>query len=161
MIKSVFQGLFNAEVNKHYSMIMPVKQMLYDLSAWVHRAVFGEVETVTDNLTLTASDSGKTFLVGTDAKTITLPPTQAGVKYTFVNIGADGNNIITISPNASDAIYGTLTLADSIVKAAATDDKDLINTKATAVKGDSVTLVGDGGVGWAIVASTGIWAKQG
>ena len=161
MIKATFQGLFNAEVNRNFSWVMPVKQMLYDLSAWVHRAVFGEVETLTVDTTLTASDSGKTFLIGTDEKTITLPATQAGVKYTFVNIGANANNIITISPNASDAIYGTITMADTVVVAAATDDKDLINTKATAIKGDSVTLVGDGGAGWVIVHSTGIWAKQG
>ena len=68
------------------------------------------VETITASKTLSYIDSGKVFLVGTDALTITLPATKTGVKYTFVNSGAAGNNIITISPNSSDAIKGNLCL---------------------------------------------------
>jgi len=125
--------------------------------------VFGgksAVETITAARTLTVEDSGKVFLVGTDALTITLPATVAGVTYTFLNSGADGNNIITISPNASDAIHGTITLAASVVVLSGTDDKDLINTKATATTGDTVTIVGDGSTGWMVLASTGIWASE-
>jgi len=117
------------------------------------------VETLTDDKTLTLVDSGKVFLIGTDAKTVTLPSTVKGIEYTFVNSGADGNNIITLSPAAADGIFGTLTLAASVVQMAGTADTDLINTKSTALKGDSVTLVGDGVDGWAIVASSGIWAS--
>lgn len=163
MIKSVFQGLFKAEVNQNYAFVMPVKQMLFDLAGWVHRAIFSEVVTVTDNLTLTASDSGKTFLVGTDAKVITLPATEAGVKYTIINSGAAGNNIITISPQAADGISGTITLASTVVVDAGVVNKDLINTKATAKCGDSVTLIGTGNAGtaaWIIAGSTGIWAAE-
>jgi len=126
----------------------------------VASGVLDEVEIVTDDRVLTQADSGKVFMIATDAKTFTLPATVAGVKYTFVNIGADGNNIITISPAAADGIFGTLTLAASVVQMAGTADTDLINTKATALKGDSVTLIGDGVDGWAIVASTGIWASE-
>jgi hypothetical protein len=163
MIKSVFQGLFKAEVNQNYAFIMPVKQMLFDLAGWVHRAIFGEVVTVTDNLTLTANDSGKTFLIGTDAKVITLPATEAGVKYTFINSGAAGNNIITVSPQAADGISGTITLASSVVVDAGVVNKDLINTKATSKTGDCVTLIGTGVAGtgaWIIASSTGIWAAE-
>jgi hypothetical protein len=63
MDKATFQGLFNAEVNRNFSFVMPVKQMLYDLAAWVHRAIFSEVVIVTDNITLTANDSRKIFLI--------------------------------------------------------------------------------------------------
>lgn len=162
MLKSVFQGLFRAEVDNKWSMVLPVKQKLYDLAAYVYRAFYGEVEIVTDNKTLTVADSGKTFLIGTDAKAFTLPAVAdaPNCKYTFVNIGANGNNIITISPNASDAIYGTMTLAAADTVFAATDNKDLINTKATAKKGDSVTIVSDSADGWVVTAITGVWAKE-
>lgn len=143
----------------HFGDTLDLKRRLETLAEKIFN--HSNVEVVTASKTLTKSDSGKTFLVGTDDLTITLPPTEAGLKYTFVNSGADGNNIITISPDANDAIYGTITLAASVVVATAVDDKDLINTKATTKKGDSVTLVSDGSTGWAIVASTGIWAKQG
>ena len=164
MNKATFQGLFNAEVNKNYAFVMPVKQMLFDLAAWVHRAIFSEVTILTDNTTLTASDSGKTFLIGTDAKVISLPATEAGVKYTFINSGAAGNNIITISPVAADGISGTITLAATVVVDAGVVNKDLINTKATSKAGDTVTLIGTGVTGttaWIIASSTGIWAAEG
>lgn len=118
------------------------------------------VETITASKSLLASDSGKIFLVGTDALTITLPATSAGVEYTFINSGADGNNIITISPAAADAIHGTITLGASVVELSGTDNKDLINTKASATTGNSVTIVGDGVVGWYVKNSTGIWASE-
>ena len=119
-----------------------------------------EVETITANKTLTLADSGKLFLIGTDGKVITLPATVLGLEYTFINSGSDGNNIITISPAAADAIHGVITLAASIVELSGTDDKDLINTKATAGTADSVTIVGDGSVGWYVKYSTGIWASE-
>lgn len=118
------------------------------------------VETDTVNKTLDASDSGKIFLMATDAKVYTLPATEIGLVYTFFNSGSDGNNIITISPNSSDAIHGTITLAASVVVLSGTDDKDVINTKASSTTGDSITLVGDGSVGWFVQASTGIWASE-
>jgi len=123
-----------------------------------------DVETITASRTLTAGDSGKTFLVGTDALVITLPSAAvAGIIYTFVNSGADGAAIITISPAAADGINGTITLAASVVVLSGTVDKDLINTKATATTGDSVTLFSSGTVGtkgWMVTSSTGIWASQ-
>tara|TARA_R100001443_G_C3239607_1_gene150414 strand:+ start:62 stop:454 length:393 start_codon:yes stop_codon:yes gene_type:complete len=117
------------------------------------------VETLTDNKTLGVGDSGKVFLIGTDAKVVTLPASVKGIEYTFVNIGTDGNNIITISPNASDAIHGT-TCASTNVVLSGVDNKDLINTKATATTGDSCKLVGDGKDGWYMVSCTGIWASE-
>jgi len=128
------------------------------LGASTISGVKNKVETITANKTLTASDSGKVFLIATDALTVTLPATVAGATYTFVNTGADGNNIITISPNASDAIYGTIANAAADSVCTGSDDGDLVNTKATANKGDRVTLVADGDTGWYIVEGVGIWA---
>ena len=120
----------------------------------------GLVVEITADTTLTYEESGDTFLIGTDALTITLPATKAGVEYTFINSGADGNNIITISPNASDAIIGTIANAAADSVSGGVDDKDIINTKATANKGDRITLVGDGVAGWYIKEGVGIWASE-
>ncbi|GEJ46016.1 hypothetical protein [Chryseobacterium sp. ON_d1] len=128
----------------------------------------GEVEkvyaiAVTDNTTLTANDSGKIILVGTDAKTITLPPSKAGLTFTFVNIGAAGNNILKVSPVSTEGISGTITLASSVVVLDGTVNKAAINTKATSVSGDSLTILGTGLAGskaWVVTASTGIWARE-
>ena len=122
-----------------------------------------KVRTLTASTTLTAADSGDTFLIATDALVITLPATVAGVRYKFINSGADGNNIITISPAAADGIAGTITLAASVVQLDGTVNKDAINTKATALLGDAIQIVGSGTTGtgaWLVEGSTGIWARE-
>jgi len=116
-----------------------------------------EVKTVTGSCTLTADDSGSAVLVGTDALVVTLPATSAGLQYTFINSGADGNNIITISPAAADKIIGTIVNAAADAVATASDDGDLVNTKATSNRGDRVTLIADGVDGWYIAEGAGIW----
>jgi hypothetical protein len=123
-------------------------------------AVKTVVETVTADKILTAADSGKVFLIGTDGLTITLPATALGLKYTFINSGADGNVAITLSPATGDGIYGSIpnSAADSV--SSGTDGKDFINTKGTANKGDRITIVADGSAGWYIVSGVGIWASE-
>jgi len=119
------------------------------------------VVTLTANATLTAGDSGKTFLIATDGLTVTLPATQAGLEFTFVNTGAAGNNIITVAPVAADGICGTITLASSVVTRVGTVNTALVNTKATSTLGNSAKIVGTGVTGtkaYVIVSSTGIWA---
>ena len=115
---------------------------------------FGETdvrETLSDNKTIDVQDTGKIFYMDTDAKAITLPATAAGLgPMTFVNAGAFGTVIITISPNASDKIMGP--------DIAGADDQDLVNTKATARRGDFVTIQPDvAGNGWQVGAIKGTW----
>ncbi|SHF18499.1 hypothetical protein [Chryseobacterium vrystaatense] len=120
-------------------------------------------QVVTNDISLTGNDSGKILLVGTDAKTITLPTTQSGLVYTFVNIGAAGNNIIKVSPAATDGISGTVTLASTVVVLDGVVNKAALNTKASAQTGDSLTIVGTGLPGtkaWIVLSATGIWARQ-
>jgi len=119
------------------------------------------IKTITVTEELSYTDSGSMIAVATDALVITLPATKVGVEYTFINNGADGNNIITISPQAADGIAGVITLAGTVVVRAGTVDTDLINTKATSKVGNSLTIVGTGVAGvtaWVIKSSTGIWA---
>jgi hypothetical protein len=62
------------------------------------------VETITADRTLTAADSGKTFLIATDGLTVMLPATVKGLDFEFINTGAAGNNINTILPASTDGI---------------------------------------------------------
>lgn len=111
-----------------------------------------QTATVSADTTLDAADCGIVQIVDTDAKIVTLPATAAGLSYTIVNGGADGAVLVSISPNAVDKITGAgLTPAD---------DKDLLNTKATAKKGDYVTLIADGADGWVISRMAGTWARE-
>jgi len=109
-------------------------------------------ETKSANYTVDALDSGKIIYVDTDAKVITLPATDAGITVTFVNAGSFGTVLLTIDPNANDKIQGN--------DISSADNKDLLNTKATAQRGDFVTLVADGTDGWFITAQRGTWARE-
>lgn len=115
--------------------------------------------TISDNTTLTEADSGKIFFVTVDAKVITLPATVAGVKYTFINKGADGGVAINVSPAAADAIHGTTNASTNVVLSGV-DNKDAINTKGTATTGDYITIIGDGTEGWYVIGCGGIWASE-
>ena len=110
-------------------------------------------EIKTANYTVIVNDdSGKTLVSTLDGIVYTLPSIAIGETVTFVNMANDGEAALNISPAALDGI----TYAGS-----STDDKDLINTKATSKKGDFVTLASlDGTVAWQVVAARGVWAKE-
>ena len=110
-----------------------------------------------------ANQAGEELNVATDALVITLPKIETsliGMEYTIRNTGADGNNIITLSPNAADGISGSIALAASVFSASGVVNKDLVNTKATAISGDFVTLKAVSLTKWFITAGIGIWASQ-
>jgi len=155
MTEQEFRNKFTAG---HMGDKLDYKERLNRVADYLYRGV--SVETISDDKTLTEEDSNKIFLVGTDAKTITLPATEEGLKYTFVNAGADGGVALTLSPQADDAIYGSIanSAADSVSGGA--DGMDIVNTKTTANKGDRITLVADGAGGWYIVEGVGIWASE-
>lgn len=100
--------------------------------------------------TVKASESGTVFLSTAADVVFTLPSTAAGLEYTFVTRTVSASTGTSISPAAADAIHHTTSV----------DDKDLINSGATDVEGDSVTLVGDGGEGWFVDGIFGTWAKE-
>ena len=98
------------------------------------------------------TDSGKTITSTLDVFVATLPAIATGNTITFVNMAEDGTAEYSISPAAVDGINYI---------GSNTDDKDLINTKATSKKGDYVTLASlNGTVAWQVVAARGIWAKE-
>lgn len=115
--------------------------------------------------TLTIADSGYVQNCIADNVVITLPATatmgvwvvrNGGVPATSgpTGSGANGTAKISISPNSADKIQGG-------VDGTATDDKDLINTKATSQVGDEVTLFNVAETNGPIVAEVrGVWARE-
>lgn len=102
---------------------------------------------------VTSTDSGKIFEVeGGNDVVFTLPAIAIGNCFTFVYTGGDANGSITLSPAAADGVS---------YKGSATDNKDLILTKATAKRGDYVKIASlDQAVAWQVVEAKGIWAKE-
>jgi hypothetical protein len=106
-----------------------------------------------------ANEAGGEFNIATDALVITLPTIDAnnlGMEFTFRNTGADGNNIITLSPATTDSVNGTV----AAVQAGGVANKDWINTKATANKGDFCTLKAVALTEWYITGGDGVWASE-
>ena len=71
----------------------------------------------------------------------------------IINGCADGT-LMTVSPNSSDKFVW------DVAGAAGTDDKDIVNTAATAMRGDYVKLRYGAGAGWAIKEMGGIWVDE-
>lgn len=109
-------------------------------------------ETVSDNKTLDAEDSGKVFFVDTDAKIVTLPAVEGMAGIKVVNIGAYGTVLTKVAPNAADMIEGP-----DITGA---DNKYVANTKTTAQRGDFIELEYSDANGWVIVDKKGIWVRE-
>lgn len=118
----------------------------------LHKHAFKEILTAA-TLTVDAQDNGKVILCEVTT-VITLPSTGTGYgPFIFVNYAADGVAQISIDPAAGDKIAGC--------DLTATDDKDLINTLATAKRGDYVVIVYGGTTGWSIAEMRGTWAREG
>jgi len=126
-----------------------------------------KVITPTASTTLSEADSFQEVNVGTDALVLTLPKittSNLGLTFTFRNIGADGNNIITLSPNATDGINGGFPFVTgstaSMNRASGTVNKDWINTKATTKRGDFVTIKAVALTAWYIQGGQGVWVSE-
>lgn len=108
-------------------------------------------------LTCDINDNGKVFLCSITT-VITLPAIGSGEMgpYTFVNYGVETSNVsdvqISVSPNANDRISGC--------DLATNENKDVINTLATARRGDYLTVQYGGANGWSIAEMVGTWAIE-
>lgn len=115
-------------------------------------AAYGKREAISANKTLDIQDNGKLFWVDTDAAIITMPATATPVNCLIVNGGAFGTVAVNISPNASDKVQGP--------DLPGTDDKDLINTKATARRGDFAEMITGDANGPIVGRLNGTWATE-
>ena len=119
--------------------------------------------TLSATQTLGENQAGQEFNIATDALVITLPAITAnniGMEFLFRNTGADGNNIVTLSPHSTDGFHGTIANAAADSVASGVVDKDWVNTKATANKGDYVIIRAVALTQWYIVGGVGIWASE-
>ena len=114
-------------------------------------ASFGKRETLGDaTKTLDAQDTGKLIWVTIDS-VVTLPVTATALAgVTLMCGGAFGTVEMAVSPNGDDKIMGP--------DIAGADDTDLTNTKATARRGDYITLTAGHADGFVITRLRGTWA---
>ena len=109
--------------------------------------------TISADTTLDATHTGKLLWVDTDAKIITLPAIATGLDgVMIVNGGSYGTVAVNISPQTGDMILGPDVTGQ--------DNKDYINTKATAQRGDYVVIGGNDADGYAVQAIKGTWARE-
>ena len=116
------------------------------------------VVTVTDNRVVLAIESGTIFNCATDAKTFSLPAGADNLWYTFVNTAAAAAADLTIDADGSDTIVGSTigSVAAVATFVTRTAGANMVNTKATALKGDRVTLAWFAGA-WYIIEGVGVW----
>ena len=116
-----------------------------------------------DGTNLSVAQSGSTILQSTGSATLNLPPTEAGLTYTFINLTA--TNTLSISPNANDKIMGSImdiVTGSAVIhntNGSGVDNKDLTLDVDSKV-GDRVTLVADGTNGWYITEGLGSWTFE-
>lgn len=108
-------------------------------------------EAVSNNKTLDEQDTAKGFWVTADAKTITMPAVAA-MHCVVMNGVADAGALVTIAMATGDGV--------AYKDAASTDDKSLLNTKATARRGDYVVIEYGDANGWQVTRARGVWAKS-
>ena len=108
------------------------------------------VATSAVSLTVTAADSGKIYYITAADKVATLPSVADGLTYTFCVNTLGGSTGFSVAPAAADFIQFVNV----------TDNTAIVNTAATDVIGDMVTVVGDETLGgWLVTSIVGIWAS--
>lgn len=104
------------------------------------------------NYTVDAEDSGKWLWVDTDNVVITLPAVEGIRGVRIGNIAGFGVAKVSVDPNAVDMIEGP--------DITAADNKDIINTKVTARRGDFIEIEQGDANGWVITRKRGTWARE-
>lgn len=113
-------------------------------------SIIGDVETsaiaatnIYSTTTLTAADSGKTFLISASGTTITLPTVYAtGTIITFIVNGAIDSASSTITTAEGDNLEGSVIVAGAVVDCNAADSLVIDNSLENI--GDFFTLVSTG-----------------
>jgi len=112
----------------------------------------------TADLVLGAAQSGGVFIAkkGSGNQQFTLPPAEAGLKFTFVCGNASTG--MTILPGDATAVMHAKTSATGTALTSTASTGSLVNTQGTAVVGDTITLQCDG-TDWWMTYQSGIFAK--
>ena len=114
------------------------------------------IEVDASTLTIAVATHCARPVIQKQACVFTLPALSGlveGQSLWIINGAADGT-LMTISPDSGDKFLW------DVAGAAGTDDKDIVNTAATAKKGDYVKLKYGSGVGWTILELGGTWVDE-
>ena len=126
-------------------------------NTWVQAPVCNfsnAIEVDAATLTLAYATHAARPVIQVQACVFTLPAIGVvGQTFWVINGAADGT-LMTISPDGSDKFLW------DVAGAAGTDNKDIINTAATAKKGDYVKLAFGAAAGWIIHELGGTWVDE-
>ncbi len=114
-------------------------------AGWVPEALGAATKTID------VQDTGKAFFVTVDS-VITLPATAVSISVLLVDVGPYGTVQISADPVADDKIMGP--------DIAGTNNKDLVNTKAAARRGDRLELRLGHADGPFVEKLVGTWATE-
>ncbi len=118
-------------------------------AGWVH------VTTAVDK-TVASVDNGRCYWFTADAKTLTLPVVAVGVHdIRMINAGAFGAQLMTIDVDSGN---GDMLEGPGITAA---DGKGMLNTKATARRGDRLDVSMVDLVGYSARNVVGTWVREG
>lgn len=105
--------------------------------------IFEDVQTLAAAATLTAADSGTTYILkAAEGKTITLPALKSGINFKFIVGSAFATTDWIIDSAEGDNIEGLLIVNGASVVAAGEDQINFVNSAETV--GDHVSLSCDG-----------------
>ena len=105
--------------------------------------IFEEVQTLAAAATLTAADSGTTYILKAAAgATVTLPALKSGINFKFIVGSAFATTDWIIDSKEGDNIEGLLIVNGASVAAAGEDQINFVNSAETV--GDHVSLSCDG-----------------
>lgn len=142
-------GVFIGFLRRFVSSAVAVVE--FDVDKFVDPYGGGVYETIAGAKTLDLEDTGKTFFVTADA-VVTLPATAVFIDCKLVCAGPYGTVQISADPVALDKFVGP--------DLTGVDNKDYINTKATAQRGDYIAFKNGHGDGPIIYAKKGVWAAE-
>ena len=105
--------------------------------------IFPKMETLTAATTLTAADSGRTYLISGTGYTVTLPAPHAGFNVKFIVAAAFSTDTVIQTPASSrDTLNGGVIVNGAIVESDATD-RVTFEDDAESV-GDFIEISSDG-----------------
>lgn len=144
------------------SNVLRVRNVEYvDNGTGLTRGVVGNTvptKTLTASTTLSALDTGMTFMIGAADLAITLPNVASigpGVRYTFVmeSAGLSASTGLAISPRSTDAI-ALSGVSPGVV------GKDIQLAGVNDAVGDCLTIVSDGALSWYVLHASGRWTIE-
>lgn len=101
---------------------------------------------ITESTVLTDECQNENILLVDGAYTLTLPAVSGLSGYLLCTIYADGANVVTVAPNASDRIR----LPNDV-------NADGVSISSSGTDGESLTLFKDSADGWSSVSTQGTW----